>query len=127
MPGYWRTDAASEDMSMLLEEGFIRWVVQEADVDPDKVEVVVLFSTPDPQIERIGLSLLSEMESGGLGGALCAESLATALTLHLLRNHSSLGRSSGRRLGREGGFSKRPLEQVTDYINDNLPRKRDRG
>ena len=74
MPGYWRTDAASEDMSMLLEEGFIRWVVQEADVDPDKVEVVPLFSTPDPQIERIGLSLLSEMESGGLGGALSAPS-----------------------------------------------------
>jgi hypothetical protein len=25
-PGYWRTDAASEDMSMLLENRFIRWV-----------------------------------------------------------------------------------------------------
>jgi len=123
MPGYWRTDAASEDMSMLLEEGFIRWVAQEAEVDPDKFEVVPLFSAPDPQIERIGLSLLSEMETGGLGGELYAESLATVLALHLLRNHSSMGRGSGRKLGREGGFSKRALEQATDYINDNLSRK----
>ena len=61
-------------------------------VDPDRVEIVPLFSAPDPQIERIGLSLLSEMENGGLGGELYAESLATVLALHLLRNHSSLGR-----------------------------------
>ena len=36
---------------------------------------------------------------------------------------SSLGRGSGRKLGSEGGFSKRGLEQATDYINDNLSRK----
>jgi AraC family transcriptional regulator len=121
--GYWRTDAASEDMSMLLENSFIRWVAQEADVDPDRIEVVPLFSAPDPQIEHIGLSLLSEMENGGLGGALYAESQATVLALHLLRNHSSLGHGSRRKLGSEGGFSKRALEQATDYINDNLPKK----
>ncbi len=45
------------------------------------------------------------------------------LALHLLRNHSSLGQSSRRKVGREGGFSKRALKQATDYINDNLPRK----
>jgi AraC family transcriptional regulator len=98
-------------------------VAREADVDPDKFEIVPLFSAPDPQIERIGLSLLSELGNGGLGGTLYAESLATALTLHLLRNHSSLGRSPRRKLGREGGFSKRALDRATDYINDNLPKK----
>ena len=123
VPGYWRTDAASEDMSMLLEEGFIRRMAQEVDVDPDKVELVPLFSAPDPDIERIGLSLLSEMESQGLGGNLYAESLATMLTLHLLRNHSSLGHGSRQKVGREGGFSRRALGQATDYINDNLARK----
>jgi hypothetical protein len=75
MPGYWRTDAASEDMSMLLEEGFIRRMAREADVDPGKIEIVPVFSAPDPQIERIGLSLLSEMETGGLmGGAISTPS-----------------------------------------------------
>ena len=123
VPGYWRTDAASEDMSMLLEEGFVHRVAREVDVDQDKVELVPLFSAPDPQIERIGLSLLSEMDTGGLGGDLYAESLATMLTLHLLRNHSSLGHGSRQKVGREGGFSRRALGQATDYINDNLARK----
>jgi hypothetical protein len=123
VPGYWRTDAASEDMSMLLEEGFIRRVATETGVEPEGVEVVPLFSAPEPQIERIGLSLLSEMESGGLGGELYAESLANVLALHLLRNHSSLGRGSRQKVGRKGGFSKRSLGRATDYINDNLPRK----
>jgi AraC family transcriptional regulator len=123
IPGYWRTDAASEDMSMLLEVSFIRRVATETGVEPEGVEVVPLFSAPDPQIERIGLSLLSEMESGGLGGELYAESLANVLALHLLRSYSSLGTRSRHKVGREGGFSERALEQATDYIDDNLPRK----
>ena len=123
MPSYWRTDAASEDMSLLLEESFIRRVATETGVEPERVEVVPLFSAPEPQIERIGLSLLSEMETGGLGGELFTESLANVLALHLLRNHSSLGRGYKRRVGREGGLSKRALGQATDYINDNLARK----
>ena len=110
-------------MSMLLEDRFIRWVARETDVDPEEIELVPLFSAPEPQIERIGLSLLSEMENGGLGGELYAESLANVLALHLLRNHSSLGRGSRQKVGRKGGFSKRSLERATDYINDNLPRK----
>lgn len=123
MPGYWRMEAASEDMSMLLEDRFIHRVAVEAGTDSDKIEVVPFFSAPDPQIESIGLSLLSEMETRGLGGELYAESLANVLALHLLRHHSSLGRSSRRESERESGFSKRALERVTDYINDNLSRK----
>ena len=122
-PGYWRTDAASEDMSMLLEDRFIRRVVAEAGADPEKLEVVPFFSAPDPQMERIGLSLLSEMATGGLGGELFAESLANVLALHLLRHHSSLGGGSGRKAEREGGFPKRALGRATDYINDNLSQK----
>lgn len=122
-PGYWGMEAASEDMSMLLEDRFIQRVSAEAGADPDKIEVVPFFSAPDPQVERIGLSLLSEMETGGLGGELYAESLANVLALHLLRHHSSLGRNSKRKTEREDGISKRSLERATDYINDNLSQK----
>jgi AraC family transcriptional regulator len=110
-------------MSMLLEERFFRRMAAEAGADPDRVEVVPVFSGPDQQIERIGLSFLSEMESGGLGGEIFAESLANVLALHLLRSHSSLGRGFRRRVGCEGGLLKRALEQATDYVNDNLARK----
>jgi AraC family transcriptional regulator len=44
----------------------------------------------DPQIERLMLSLKAELEAGGaaLAGRLYAESLANALAVHLLREHS---------------------------------------
>ena len=122
-PGYWRTDAASEDMSMLLKDSFIRRVAAEAGVGPKEIEVLPLFSAREPQIERIGMAMFSEMESGGLGGELYAESLANVLALHLLRHHSSLGRSSRRKTERGGSFSERGFERAIDYINDNLARK----
>ncbi len=122
-PGYWRTDAASEDVSMLLEGGFIRRVAAETGIEPEGVEIVPLFSAPEAQLGRIGLSLLSEMQSGGLGGELYAESLATVLALHLLRNHSSLGRRSKRKTERGSGYSKRALGRATEYVNENLSRK----
>lgn len=108
---------------MLLKEGFIHRVATESGVEREAVEVVPLFSAREPQIERIGLSLLSEMRTRGLGGELYAESLANVLALHLLRNHSSLGRGSRRKVGSENGYSKRALERATDYINDNLSHK----
>jgi AraC family transcriptional regulator len=122
-PGYWRTDAASDDMSMLLEDRFIRRVANEASANLETIEIVPIFSAPDPQIERIGLSLLSEMATGGLGGELFAESLANMLALHLVRQYSSLGRNSTREIRRGSSLSKRALGQATDYINDNLSQK----
>ncbi len=122
-PAYFRMGAASEDTCMLITDRFVRRVAQEAGADPDAFEVAPLFNTPDPHIERIGMSLLSEMETRGLGGELFAESLANVLALHVLRSHSSLGRASRRRVGSEGGFSRRSLERATDYINDNLSQK----
>ena len=122
-PAYFRLGAASEHTCMLLADRFIRRVAQETGVDPDALEVAPLFNTPDPHIERIGLSLLSEMKTRGLGGELFAESLANVLALHVLRSHSSLGRASRRRVGGEGGASKRALSRATDYINDNLSQK----
>src|SRR5918998_629482 len=120
---YFRLGAASEQTCMLLTDRFVRRVAQEAGADPDAFEVAPFFNAPDPHIERVGTSLLSEMKTGGLGGELFAESLANVLALHILRGHSSLGRASRRRVGSEVGTSKRSLERATDYINDNLSRK----
>ncbi len=123
-PAYFRMGAASEHTCMLLEDRFVRRVAEEAGADPDRFEIAPFFDTPDPHIERVGLSLLSEMESWGLGGELFAESLATVLALHLVRHHSSLGRRSKRKVPEcGGGFSKRALGRATDYVNDNLSRK----
>ncbi len=123
-PAYFRMEAASEHACMLIADRFVRRVAREAGADPDSFEVAPFFDAPDPHIERVGMSLLSEMKTRGLGGELFAESLANVLALHLLRSHSSLGRASRRRVGSEGGgYSGRSLGRATDYINDNLSRK----
>jgi AraC family transcriptional regulator len=91
----------SEDVSVLLGEGFFRRVAEQVGVDPDRVEVLDRFDARDANTERILLSLLPELGSEGLGGELYSESLATALAVHLLREHSSLGKRAKRRTDRK--------------------------
>jgi AraC family transcriptional regulator len=85
--------------------------------DPRHVEIVKQFNIHDPLIEQIGLSLVRELESGGVAGRVYAESLANALVLHLLRLSSTaslLHPSSQRPL------SQRQISIVQDYIYDRI-------
>ncbi len=102
---------------MLLKDSFIRRVAVEAGVGPKEIEVLPLFSAREPQIERIGLSLLSEMEIGGLGGELYAESLANVLAVHLLRRYTNVADADSHRF--VGGLGGQRLKQVKDFIADN--------
>jgi AraC family transcriptional regulator len=71
----------------------------------------------DPLIMGIGLALKAEMESGYIGGRLYEESLATAITVHLLRhycNHKPKTKSYS------NGLSSSKLRSALDYIQDNL-------
>ena len=117
-----REPQAVESFAMRLNPTFVRETARGVDVDPDGFELVGVLGGRDPEIERIGASLLSELESGGLLGDLYADSLATLLAVSLLRNHSSLGRGAARRADREpaGGLPKAALRRVTDYVEENL-------
>lgn len=112
----------SEDASVLLGEAFFRSVVEEVGADPDRVEVLDSFGGRDANVERILLSLVPELKTGGLGGELYVESLATALAVHLLREHSSIGPESRRRIDRNppGGLPRRTLRLVLDHVDANL-------
>ncbi len=85
--------------------------------DPTHVEIVKRFNIHDALIEQIGLSLVGELESGGVAGRVYAESLANALVLHLLRLSSTaslLPASSQRNL------TQRQLSIVRDAIYDRI-------
>jgi AraC family transcriptional regulator len=84
-------------------------------VDADKVNFVPLFNDPDPLIHQIGLTLLSELKSEGLGSGLYAESLATALWTHLLRHYSTSPLRSS-----TVSVAKNQLKPAIEYINENL-------
>lgn len=70
----------------------------------------------DPIINQVGLALLTELESEGLGGRLYAESLANVLAVHLLRNYTASGSGAQRFTG---GLSGQRLRLVLAFIADN--------
>ena len=87
-PGQGKADS----LHLYLAPALIREAAEGAGVDPDLVEIVGGLGPRDLQIERIGLSLLPELDAEEpLGSGLFADALAQALTVHLLREHSTLG------------------------------------
>jgi AraC family transcriptional regulator len=113
----------AEAVNFLLREEALREAVERSGVDPNRFEVLHRPNVRDEQLQRLVLSFLPELETGGLGGELYAEGLANAVAVHLLRHHSSLGERASRRISGEpkpGGLSKRALKRATDYIGDNL-------
>lgn len=78
------------------------------------VELMSVFAQPDPQIRYIGLTLKAELESGCLSGRRFAESLATALALHVI-HHYSADQVSDRPLSPSS-----VLQQVVDYIDEHI-------
>lgn len=115
-------EGISEDVSVLLGEGFFRRVAEQAGVDPGQVEVMDRFDARDENVEWILLSLMPELGTDGLGGKLYVQSLATALAVHLLRRYSSLGNSARRRVTAEPRrvLPSRSLDLALDYIDANL-------
>ena len=113
---------ASEDVSVLLGESFFEGVAGQVGIDLDRVEVVDRFEARDATVERILLSLLPELGTEGLGGELYAQSLATALSVHLLREHSSLGQKARRSMDHPPGrgLPPRSLRLVIEHVEANL-------
>ena len=124
-PREWHLEKRGEvrHLHLYLDPALVQGVAAWAVLDPDKAELIETVGVRDPQIEHAAMSLLSELRSGDLlGGGIYAESLANVLAVNLLRDHSSLGRSSVRKLeyGRAGGLPEAALRTALDYVGDNL-------
>lgn len=114
---------ASEAVNVLLDGDLVARLAAEA--GGDGVEVVGDFEDRDPRVSGIMRAFLVELQSGHrVGGPLHAEALSNELAVHLLRYHSSLGRSASRRLARREstGLSKQELGVAVEFVNDNLTR-----
>ncbi|MEL6930999.1 MAG: AraC family transcriptional regulator, partial [Cyanobacteria bacterium J06600_6] len=89
-------------------------------VDPDRIELLPLFSTPDPLMYQIGVSLKSALSKQGKTSRLYAETLIHTLTLHLLENYCTTRISLGESV--TGQLPRYKLHKVIDYINAYLDR-----
>lgn len=88
-------------------------------LDPERVELLPHFATPDPLVYQIGLTLKAVLETSAAGNRLYAETMANALIVHLLQHYSA-------RLPRlreyTDGLPRYKLRRVIDYIQAHLDR-----
>ena len=116
-PAGWLFNKDVDLLVMRFAPAFLLNVAEENGLNPDAVELRAALDQRDDAVKYIGLAMLAEMETGGAGGMVYGESLATALATHLLRNH---GTSSQAIPNQRGGLPRSALRRVTDFVDDNL-------
>jgi len=88
-------------------------------IERDRIELIPHFATPDPLVHQIGLALKRALENLGSNSRLYAETMTTALMVHLLQYYSAQQLTIP---SYTGGLSKLKLQQVVDYIHAHLDR-----
>jgi AraC family transcriptional regulator len=114
---HWISGAPVDALHLRLEPEFVARIAEDAGMTPAQAEIVNNFGTFDPRLEQIGHLLFEEAQTRGLGGRLYADSLSTALAVHLLRRYSAHGEAIP---PPAGGLAEPVLRRILEYINDNL-------
>lgn len=105
---------ASELICLHLEPAFMRRITAEV-VDVDYFELVPQFKLNDPLIYQIGIALKANLEFQGVWDRLYAESMAMAISTHLLQFYSV---QKPKIKSYSDGLPANRLRQVIEYINE---------
>lgn len=89
-------------------------------VDPDKIELLPQFATPDPFIHQIGVALKTALLKQSKTSRLYAETLVNSLILHLLEHYTTTCPNTKGSVA--GQLPRYKLQQVIDYIDAYLDR-----
>jgi AraC family transcriptional regulator len=120
MPSFARWDSDDRFLQIRIVSRFIQSVARETlDKNPDQLELLPEFRTRDPQIEALGMMLLSELQQEHPGSRLYIDSLTNVLAVNLLRQYMAI---KPKLPIYEGGLPHRQLLQVLDYIDTHLDR-----
>ncbi|NJM66930.1 MAG: helix-turn-helix transcriptional regulator [Acaryochloris sp. RU_4_1] len=118
MPFFARWENDDRFLQMRIASRFIQSVATEAlEMNSDSMELVPEFRIRDPQVEAIGMMLLTELQQENLGGRLYIESLVNVLAVHLLRQYAA---TKPKVPVYGGGLPQAQLRQVLAYIHDSL-------
>ena len=107
-------------VELFIDPGLINRIACES-VNADNIELVPQLHIRDPLIENIGLALVTELESNGAESKFYAESMATALSMHLLSRYSS--RLTPQIKKYADGLPNYKLKEIIEYIQENLSKK----
>jgi len=88
-------------------------------IERQGIELIPHFATPDPLIYQIGMALKRALENSGSASRLYAETMTTALSVHLLQYYSAQQLTLPTYTG---GLSRLKLQSVVDYIHAHLDR-----
>lgn len=116
-PSRWDLKEADTALIMGLSTSLLQSVAEDSGLRGGAIEIANRFQIRDGRIEHLGWALREELEAGYPNGRLYVESLAVALSGHVLQHHSSL---SGTPRETKGGLSGYRLKQVLCYIEENL-------
>ncbi len=100
-----------------LDPSLLARVAAEVGLNAQRVELAPRLGVRSAEVEQIGLALLRELRSGGLGGRILADSLATLLAVQLLREHTA---HPQRAAPARDALTGAPLKRVTEYIEEHL-------
>jgi AraC family transcriptional regulator len=114
-PRHWCWNHTVDVLQLQLQPQLIAQIAAASEIDISRIELMNRFGIYDPQLESIGKSLLTEMQSGGLAGQLYTESLVNLLVIRLLRQYSAFAPPHV-----IGQFSPSRFKQVIEYIHDHL-------
>jgi AraC family transcriptional regulator len=89
-------------------------------IDTERIELIPQLQIRDPLIEHMGFALKAELEAAGADSQFYAESMATALSAHLLRRYCSVNKEIK---DYRGGLPSYKLRQAISYINEHLDKK----
>jgi AraC family transcriptional regulator len=113
-----RWDGEDNFMQIRIASRFIQTVARETlAMNPDRLELLPEFRMRDPQMEAIGMMLLTELQQENLGSKLYIESLSNVLAVHLIRQYTA---AKPNLPIYEGGLPQRQLMQILDYIHAHL-------
>ena len=117
-PPVWiRSKAALSFFAYRMDDDFVTRIYRQAFDADGEWAVRRAIGLVDPVIQRLGVLGRHEFDQGGASGRLYVEALATACTVHLLRNYGSQPRplSPHRR-----GLAPAQFRRVVDYMNTHL-------
>jgi AraC family transcriptional regulator len=90
---------------------------RDLEIDRSKTELLCRPFVRDPQLTAIANLFQHEIETGGMGGTLYAESLRNILSVHLLRHYSAFTSRSPLPIS---SLSSIQLDRILDYIETHL-------
>lgn len=118
-PHFIETDTHIQILSLNLHPELLHLHTREL-LNRDHVELIPKLNIQDGLIYQIGLALQADLQRPVNADRIYGETLANSLAVHLLQNYSTTKTPA---LDCEHGLSRRKLQLVTAYINDNLERE----